>query len=162
MAFAHTYCVGVHCPSWFRPGPMEVDSVCGAAMLVRRLVVKEVGALDASFDPIYSEEVDWCYRIKQAGWKIYTVPQSRIIHFGSQTMDRSVEKKYALLLSHKLHFFRKHLGSGAARRYRITLAVATFSKLLWWTCASAFPKINHSSKEKTRIHRHVLRQLPTW
>ena len=43
--------------------PFQVDSVCGAAMLVRRAILDDVGLLDSKFDPIYSEEVDWCYRI---------------------------------------------------------------------------------------------------
>lgn len=91
--------------------PFEVDSVCGAAMVVRRAVIDSVGVLDTAFDPIYSEEVDWCYRIKQAGWKVFAVPQSQIVHYGSQTMNKAVPRKYELLWAHKLVYFRKHKGN---------------------------------------------------
>ncbi|MBN1138228.1 MAG: glycosyltransferase family 2 protein, partial [Anaerolineae bacterium] len=81
-----------------REEPFEVDWVCGAAMLVRREVIGQVGVLDTAFDPIYSEEVDWCYRIKQAGWKIFVLPDAQIIHYGGQTMNRAMPRKYELLL----------------------------------------------------------------
>jgi GT2 family glycosyltransferase len=139
--------------------PFEVDSVCGAAMLVRRDVIEQVGLLDTSFDPIYSEEVDWCYRIKRAGWKIYTVPASRIIHYGSQTMNRAVPRKYELLLSHKVLFFRKHMGSLAANVYRASLGCATVAKLLWWSSAGVLAGDRRASRERRQLHWHILKRL---
>ena len=86
--------------NWVRPpsnaDPLQVDSVCGAALMVRREIIEQVGVLDTRFDPIYSEEVDWCYRIKKAGWKIYSLPDAKVIHYGSQTMNRAVPRKYEL------------------------------------------------------------------
>jgi len=120
--------------------PFEVGSICGAAMLVRREVIAQVGVLDVAFDPIYSEEVDWCYRINQAGWRIYLLPKSKIIHYGSATMNREVPRKYELLLSHKLLFFRKHKGWMAANMYRVTLGVVTALKVIWWSGLSLLDK----------------------
>jgi N-acetylglucosaminyl-diphospho-decaprenol L-rhamnosyltransferase len=48
----------------------EVEWIMGAAMLVRNSAVQEVGALDESFF-LFSEEVDWCYRFVQTGWRIF-------------------------------------------------------------------------------------------
>jgi len=136
--------------------PFEVDSVCGAAMLVRREVVEQVGVLDTAFDPIYSEEVDWCYRIKQAGWRIYSLPQSRIIHYGSVTMNRAVPRKYELLLSHKALFFRKHMGKAAANIYRTTLGLTTTFKVVWWTGRSLFDK---RYAERRKLHWYLLKRI---
>lgn len=137
--------------------PFEVDSVCGAAMAVRREVIKEVGLLDTAFDPIYSEEVDWCYRIKKAGWRIYSLPQCRIIHYGSVTMNRAVPRKYELLLSHKMLFFRKHKGETAAKVYRIALWFMTVGKMIWWTGWSV---INSRYRERQRLHRYLVGRIP--
>ncbi|MCA9989202.1 MAG: glycosyltransferase family 2 protein [Anaerolineales bacterium] len=137
--------------------PFEVDSVCGAAMLVRRQVIEQVGMLDTAFDPIYSEEVDWCYRIKQAGWKIYTVPGSRIIHYGSVTMNRAVPRKYELLLSHKLLFFRKHMGNLAANVYRAVLGVMTAVKAVAWAARALFDK---RYAERRDLHWYLLKRIP--
>jgi len=137
-------------------GPLEVDSVCGGAMLVRRQVIDQVGMLDIAFDPIYSEEVDWCYRIKQAGWRIYSLPQSRIIHYGSVTMNRSVPRKYELLLSHKVLYFRKNRGNFAANTYRFTLRIVTAGKTVWWAVRSLFDR---RYTEFRNLHWYVLRSI---
>jgi GT2 family glycosyltransferase len=135
---------------------IEVDSVCGAAMLVRRTVIDQVGMLDTAFDPIYSEEVDWCYRIKQAGWRIYSLPGSRVIHYGSVTMNRGVPRKYELLLSHKLLFFRKHRGQAAAGSYRITLGIMTACKVALWSACSL---VNPKYAERRELHWYLLQRI---
>lgn len=61
----------------------EVDWISGCAILVRRAVVEDVGALDERFF-YYWEETEWCLRARRAGWKILFVPQSRIWHKGVQ------------------------------------------------------------------------------
>lgn len=139
--------------------PFEVDSVHGAAMLVRREVIEQVGVLDTAFDPIYSEEVDWCYRIKQAGWQICTLPQAQIIHHGGQTMNRIMPRKYELLLSHKTFFFRKHMGEGAASIYRVTLGLSTALKVAWWTLIGLVRKDRQVAKEKRELHQYILKRL---
>ena len=53
-------------------GTYEVDSIVGAFMLVRREVIDRLGALDEDYF-MYGEDVDWCYRIKDRGWKVLYV-----------------------------------------------------------------------------------------
>ena len=136
--------------------PFETDSVCGAAMIVRREVLDCVGPLDLAFDPIYSEEVDWCYRIKRAGWRIYALPQSQVIHYGSVTMNRIIPRKYELLLSHKLLFFRKHKGPLAAAAYRLALGISTAVKVLWWS-GCAFRE--QYCAERRDLHLYLLKRI---
>lgn len=142
--------------------PFPVDSVCGAALLVRSSVVEQVGLLDPDFDPIYSEEVDWCYRIKRAGWQVYAVPGACIVHYGSQTMDRALLHKYELLLSHKALFFHKHQGPRAAAVYRRALALSTAFKVAYWTLAGLWPPSRQASRQRRQLHLRVLRRIPTW
>jgi len=143
-----------------REEPFEVDWVCGAAMLVRREIIEQVGVLDAAFDPIYSEEVDWCYRIKQAGWKVFLLPHAQIIHYGGQTMNRVMPRKYELLLSHKALFFRKHRGNTAARLYKTALVFSTAAKLSWWAVRALVQGRGFGSSERRDLHWHVLRRIP--
>ncbi len=150
---------------WLRntdPQAFEVDSVCGAAMLVRREVLEQVGGLDTDFDPIYSEEIDWCYRIKKAGWRIYALPQSKVIHYGSQTMDRVVPEKYRLLLAHKALFFKKHGNRAAAPVYRAALWTATLLKVLWWEVQALLKPECARCDAKRRLHRYLLQQIRTF
>jgi len=57
----------------------EVDSVVGAFMLVRREAIKDVGLMDETFF-MYGEDLDWAYRIRDAGWKIYYNPAVTVLH----------------------------------------------------------------------------------
>ncbi len=142
--------------------PREVDSVCGAALLVRREVYESVGGLDTAFDPIYSEEVDWCYRIRKAGWKIYALPLAQIVHYGSYTMNRVVKRKYELLLSHKALFFRKNYGPVTANVYKTVLRVSTLLKVLWWSLAAYVLRDHETCRERRDLHKYILRTLPSF
>lgn len=65
------------------PNARPVDWISGCAILVRREVIEEVGALDARFF-YYWEEVEWCMRAKENSWQIWHVPQAKIWHKGVQ------------------------------------------------------------------------------
>ena len=59
--------------------PIEVEAISGACMLVRREVVQKVGKWDEGYF-LHCEDLDWCMRFRQAGWKILFVPAAEIIH----------------------------------------------------------------------------------
>jgi GT2 family glycosyltransferase len=61
--------------------PFPIDHPLGACMLVRREVLEQVGAMDEGYF-MYSEEVEWCWRIRRAGWAIWQVPAARVTHVG--------------------------------------------------------------------------------
>ena len=58
----------------------EVEVLSGSCMLVRKAAMDQVGMLDEDYF-MYGEDIDWCYRIHAAGWKIYYAPITEIIHF---------------------------------------------------------------------------------
>jgi len=58
----------------------EVDSCVGAFMFVRRSAIKKVGLFDEDFF-FYGEDLDWCWRFKEAGYKIIYTPVTKIIHY---------------------------------------------------------------------------------
>jgi len=92
----------------------ETDWLDGAALLLRREVLTHVGLLDEAYF-MYTEEVDWCYRIKRAGWPICYLPTASIIHFGGQSSKQAATRMKAELYFSKLRFFAKHYGQGTAR-----------------------------------------------
>ncbi|HBX68697.1 MAG TPA: glycosyltransferase family 2 protein [Chloroflexi bacterium] len=65
------------------PHPQAVEWISGCAILVRRAVIEQVGALDARFF-YYWEETEWCLRSRKAGWRILMVPQAKLWHKGVQ------------------------------------------------------------------------------
>jgi hypothetical protein len=98
---------------WDRATTREVDSISGAALLVRREAMEQVGLLDPHFF-IYSEEVDWCLRLHQRGWKIFYVADAQLIHYGgSSTTARAPEKFHQIHWDSFLYYYRKHFGAPA-------------------------------------------------
>lgn len=88
-----------------------VDVLAGAFMLVRHQVIQEIGALDETFF-MYGEDVDFSYRIKQAGYENYYYPHTRIIHYkGESTKKQSINYVFvfyqAMIIFAKKHFSRK-------------------------------------------------------
>jgi GT2 family glycosyltransferase len=88
----------------------EVDFLSGCALFVSRKLIEEVGALDESFFAYY-EDVDWCYRGKQAGFDILFVPQSVVWHPDTRYRDEhSASVMYYMARNHLLFLSRNHLG----------------------------------------------------
>lgn len=84
-----------------------VDWVNGACMMVRRDVIKQIGGLDEGYF-IYAEEIDWCYRMRKAGWQVYFTADAEIIHIGGQAMNRAADKRIVLKYKGQYRFYRKH------------------------------------------------------
>lgn len=117
-----------HMEGWSADVPRPVDTVQGASLIVRREVIDLVGALDESYF-MYSEEVDWCERIRQAGWQVYWVPQSKVVHFGGQSTRQVAEVMFLQLYRAKLQYFRKHYGPRRAALYKGELYAASAARL---------------------------------
>lgn len=87
----------------------EVDWVVGACMLVRHEVIDRVGAFDERFF-MYSEELDWCYRIKRAGWKVVYFPASQVVHHEAKSSEQNLLARNIYFHDSKCRFFGKHYG----------------------------------------------------
>jgi GT2 family glycosyltransferase len=91
------------------PGHLtEVDAVTGACMLVRVAAIDAVGLLDDAFF-MYGEDLDWAYRIKRRGWRVFYCPTSRVLHHKGATSARQsgrmiVEFYRAMYLFHRKHY----------------------------------------------------------
>jgi len=85
-----------------------VDAVSGACFLLRKQVYDAVGGLDERFF-MYTEEVDWCYRIKRAGWKVYYCPHSEVIHLigGSDHTGAGTFEMYKSWYKYRMKHFGK-------------------------------------------------------
>ncbi len=89
-----------------------VDCLVGAFMLVRKETIDEIGMLDEDFF-MYGEDIDWCYRIKAAGWEIYYNPYTTITHYkGASSKKKPFKIIYefhrAMYLFHRKHYQQKH------------------------------------------------------
>ena len=101
----------------------EVDQPMGSCLLLNRKALEDVGMFDQEF-PIFFNEVDWCFRAKQKGWKIYFTPAAEVIHHGgastSQIKAEMVRESHRSMQS----FYDKH--------YK-----GRISKLVYWFITAA-------------------------
>lgn len=84
----------------------EVDWLQGSCMMVRRAAVDEVGLMDEERFFMYFEDVDWCRRLWQAGWKVMFVPEAEFSHFHQRSSETGSLKA---VLTNKLT--REHIKS---------------------------------------------------
>lgn len=88
----------------------EVDHINGACLLVRRETVEEIGLLDERFF-MAAQDVDWCLRMKEAGWKIYYIPRAGIVHYrGKSTKGYRMVWIYhkSLFIFYNKHYAKRH------------------------------------------------------
>ncbi|MFH1456540.1 MAG: glycosyltransferase family 2 protein, partial [Patescibacteria group bacterium] len=86
----------------------EVDQIMGAAMLIKKEVFNKIGLLDEKFWAVF-EEVDFCKRTKDAGYKIYFNPVCQIIHQKEQSFKQIASLNRQINFNHSLYYyFKKH------------------------------------------------------
>lgn len=85
----------------------EIDCLVGAFMMVRKQTIDKVGLLDDTFF-MYGEDIDWCYRIKEAGWKNYYYPKVKIIHYKGESSKKQSTKMIGVFHKSMIIFYNKH------------------------------------------------------
>jgi GT2 family glycosyltransferase len=95
----------------------EAEFLMGACLLVRREAADTVGLFDEDFF-MFSEETDWCYRFRQAGWKVLFFPGAEFVHVGGATTSQNWGPMYREQLRGHLRFLAKHRGPREAERAR--------------------------------------------
>ncbi len=92
----------------------EVDAVTGACMLVRLTAIDAAGLLDDRFF-MYGEDLDWAYRIKARGWRVFYCPYTRVIHYKGATSARRSGRLIVEFYRAMYLFYRKHYAQRAPR-----------------------------------------------
>jgi N-acetylglucosaminyl-diphospho-decaprenol L-rhamnosyltransferase len=95
----------------------EAEFLMGACLLVRRQAADTVGLFDEDFF-MFSEETDWCYRFRQAGWKVLFYPGAEFVHVGGATTSQNWGPMYREQLRGHLRFLAKHGSPRDAERAR--------------------------------------------
>lgn len=91
----------------------EVDSVVGAFMMVRAEAMEQAGLLDETFF-MYGEDLDWAYRIRQKGWKVYYNPAVTVLHYKRAASRHSRRAQFEFQRAMYI-FYRKHYAATTNR-----------------------------------------------
>jgi len=120
--------------------PMQVEWLSGAALLVRRRVIEEVGLLDERWF-MYAEDKEWCDRIMQAGWTLYHVPGAEVIHyFGASS--RQNERTSTMWIRSMHHYFvvRCHPSRGKLLLFDLVVTLGLVLRTLIYFVQGFFGK----------------------
>jgi N-acetylglucosaminyl-diphospho-decaprenol L-rhamnosyltransferase len=110
---------GFYAGDFAHDAPREAEWIMGAVWLVRRAAVDEVGAADDSFF-LFSEETDWAYRFRRAGWEVWFDPAAVATHvYGGAHGGRMLAEN----VRSQLRYLEKHRGARYARRARRILVL---------------------------------------
>jgi GT2 family glycosyltransferase len=110
-------------------GVREVDFISGCAILVKRQVIEQIGAIDHRFF-YYWEETDWCMRARENNWKVYCVSQAHLWHKGVQRDYRPSANVTYYATRNRFLFLQNHrapLGIWIAVWWQILRRLASWS-----------------------------------
>ncbi|MCX8052920.1 MAG: glycosyltransferase family 2 protein [Armatimonadetes bacterium] len=110
--FPHNRVLGRYRMTWFGyDQEIEVDQPMGSCLIIRRAVIDEIGAFDEQF-PIFFNEVDWLYRAKQAGYRVYFTPKAVVVHHGAAATSQAGRRRMIRESHDSLaRFYAKHFRS---------------------------------------------------
>jgi len=114
---------------WKLTTAREVEVIQGACLLLSRKALDQVGLLDEDYF-MYSEEVDLCLRLRQAGFYLYWIPQAEVVHYGGRSTEQVQAEMFIHLYRSKVLYFRKNHGLPKSMLYKLILLTAAISRLL--------------------------------
>jgi GT2 family glycosyltransferase len=133
--FPHSSLWGVRSLYEDQPGPAEVDVISGASLMIRREAFEAAGLFSSNYF-MYAEDVDLCFKIHSAGWKVLYLGDAVVIHHGGQSSCKKAESNFAIVMNREslYSFFVIRRGRLYAIAFRaITCLVAAVRLLLLGT-----------------------------
>jgi GT2 family glycosyltransferase len=134
----------------------EVDWVQGSAIMARREVYEQIGGLDEGY-VMFSEELDWCKRAKDAGWRVTYVGTAKIIHHGGKSADQVIARKHIHFQESKLRYFRKYHGRFVAYMLKTFLLINYAWQIGLETIKSLLGSKRDMRRERIRAYWQVIR-----
>lgn len=135
-----------------------VDWVQGSALMLRRAVYEQIGGLDEGY-VMFSEEVDFCKRAKQAGWEVVYHGGAYVVHHGGKSTEQVSAAKHIHFQRSKVRYFRKFHGVGAASMLRAFLIASYAQQLALESLKGALGSKRPLRRERVSIYWQVIRAL---
>ena len=141
----------------------QVDWVVGACMLVRRAILNAIGGFDEGFF-MYSEELDLCHQVVNAGWQVVYYPQAVVTHYEGKSSEQVVAARHIRFYTSRVRYVRKYHGAAAAAAVRafllMTFAFQWVEEGVKWLAGWVMPGQRAKQamrRERMTAYRQVLR-----
>ncbi len=134
----------------------DVDWLTGACVMVPRAAYERVGGMDEAYY-MYSEELDWCRRIKEAGWRVVYHPEARVIHHHGKSSEQAVTARHINFQRAKLRYFRKYHGRASAAVLRLFLLLVYAWQMILEGAKGLLGSKRELRRQRVRAYYDVLR-----
>jgi N-acetylglucosaminyl-diphospho-decaprenol L-rhamnosyltransferase len=119
---------------------LDVDALSGSCMMVRNSAIKQIGLLDEDIF-MFGEDIDWCWRLKQRGWRVVYFPQSVVYHYhGAASRLRRVGATINLHKGMEV-FYRKHMSQQHTTAFNILVYAAIWMRAALFVVLSAIQSL---------------------
>ena len=134
---------------WDHASNCQVGSLTGACMFVRREVIEQIGGFDEQFF-MYGEDLDWCRRIRQAGWQVWYVASAKVQHEGAHSTRQISDHGSRWSLESYLRYFRKWGNNVEVLKARLALSSGNLIRGIAWFVRSFFwPRHLHYALQRS-------------
>lgn len=135
---------------------LDVDWMQGSALMVRREVYEDIGGMDTDF-VMYSEEMDWCKRAKDAGWRVVYLGTAQITHHGGKSSEQVSTRKHIWFQQSKIRYFRKHHGRAFAAVLYVFLYLSYVCQLVLESIKGLLGSKRDLRRERVQMYWQILR-----
>ncbi len=142
---------------WEADRPREVEAIKGACLIVRRAALTAGELLLDEQYFMYTEEVDLCFRLLQAGWRLNWIPEAMVTHFGEASSRQAYNPMYVQLYRSKVQFYRKFGGAKRARWFKRLVTAAYLPRLV---AAKVIAPLRPSYAARATTFARLLAELP--
>lgn len=115
--------------AWYAAArPFPIDAALGAALMLRGAAIQAVGLLDERYF-MYCEEIDWCWRLHDAGWPLWCVPAARVTHFEGQSTRQFRGEMIVALWRSRLRLYTRRYGPLRLRLARSLIQIGMAAEM---------------------------------
>ena len=139
-----------------RGGAADVGWLTGACLMVRREAAEAAGPLDDGMFMCH-EDVEWCMRLRSAGWRVVYLPQSRVVHHEGRSIRQRLGEMLVVSQQSQYYLFQKHFGRGRLHLLRLLTGVEMILRAgLWSLLWLVRPRTRGESRDRLGAYRRIL------
>jgi GT2 family glycosyltransferase len=131
----------------------DVQVVTGWFWMASRTALKQVGGLDERFF-MFGEDIDWCHRFLQAGWRVVFCGEAEALHYGGASSAGTPARFYVEMRRANLQYFRKHHGTLGAVGYTLAIGVHELARIVGYSLSYCYDR-HRRLEAGLKVHRSL-------
>lgn len=120
-------------------GVQDVQVVTGWFWMISRTALEQVGGLDERFF-MFGEDIDWCRRFGQAGWRVVFCGEAQSLHYGGASSADAPARSYVEMRRSNLMYFKKHHGLSGAIGYSVVIGIHELARIAGYSLSYCYDR----------------------